>query len=289
MSVKDDGLQVLEKVDFSDDEEEFKYEEVYLDGDDEEDDDLAEALATLQAKKPLASTSENVEPVTQVRPSVVDDFVRNFLIKADLKRTLDCFNTEWYEMQSKGKLPPEISTAVPDIYLRNEELDVQTKSLREQVDKMREVAERAQATWDKFRKERDFHRMHHKRVLQEKNKLVVDIKRLRNHLRSYEPTIDELKRRHEVAMKEKMLIKLERDRLKARVKALEDQVSSMARAEEAAAEEESKKARSATRTVRKMAAFPPEGAVANPFVDMEFDPARVDSFTIISACLHRLA
>ena len=147
----EDGLQILEKVDFSDDEDDFKYEEIELDNNDEEEDDLAEALAVLQTKKNISS-HDNAVPITQVRPSVVDDFVRNFLIKADLKRTLDCFNTEWYEMQSKGKLPPELSSAVPDIYLRNEELDTQTKVLREQVNKMREVAERAQATWDKFRR-----------------------------------------------------------------------------------------------------------------------------------------
>lgn len=31
---------------------------------------------------------------------------------------------------------------------------------------MQAVSERAQGTWDKFQKERDFHRMHHKRVVQ---------------------------------------------------------------------------------------------------------------------------
>ena len=45
---------------------------------------------------------------------------------------------------------------------------------------MKEIAEKAQSTWDKFRKERDFHRLHHKRVVHEKDKLVVDIKRLKS-------------------------------------------------------------------------------------------------------------
>lgn len=39
---------------------------------------------------------------------------------------------------------------------------------------MQAIAERAQGTWDKFRKERDFHRMHHKRVVQVKNALCSD-------------------------------------------------------------------------------------------------------------------
>jgi len=209
---KNQGLHLLEKVEYSDDEDDdIKYEEVddIPDDDfgDDDDDDLAEALSSLQMKQTKSGPSDNTsnfeKSITQVRPSVADDFIRNFLIKAGLKKSLDIFNAEWYEMQSKGKLPSEISSAVPDIYLRNEELDQQTRILREQVEKMRLVSQRAQATWDKFRKERDFHRMHHKRVVQEKNKLINDIKRLRNHLRSYEPMIEEMKRKYEVAMKEK--------------------------------------------------------------------------------------
>jgi hypothetical protein len=34
--------------------------------------------------------------VTHVRPAVLDDFIRKFLIKVDMPRTLDAFNTEWY-------------------------------------------------------------------------------------------------------------------------------------------------------------------------------------------------
>lgn len=64
----------------------------------------------------------------QVRPSVVDDFIRNFLIKVGLTRTLDSFNTEWYELQAKGRLGEEYTTKVPDIYLRNEELDEQVRA-----------------------------------------------------------------------------------------------------------------------------------------------------------------
>lgn len=34
--------------------------------------------------------------MTHVRPAVLDDFIRKFLIKVDMPRTLDAFNTEWY-------------------------------------------------------------------------------------------------------------------------------------------------------------------------------------------------
>lgn len=265
------------------DDDDFKYEEVLMDPEeDEEDDDLilnAFNSLQLQPNSPdfRGGNSQNLlgtTSVTQVRPSVVDDFIRNFLIKAGMKRTLDLFNTEWYELQSKGRLPAELATPVPDIYLRNEELDQQARQLREQVEKMKEVSNRAQTTWDKFRKERDFHRMHHKRVVQEKNKLIDDIRRLRNHMRSYEPAIEELKKRHEAAMKEKMLIRLERDRLKARVKALEEQVTALT----SPPIPDEPKSRSATRPVRKYAVFPPDNPAANPYLSLDFDPAPFDNY-----------
>lgn len=287
MSIND-GLHVLERVELSDDEEEdFAYEHVDEDfgPDDDENDDLADALASLSAKQGRTtaslSASQNLSnTITQVRPSVVDDFVRNFLVKAGLKRSLDAFNAEWYEMQSKGKLPSELSSSVPDIYLRNEELSQSCSALREQVEKMREVATRAQTTWDKFRKERDFHRMHHKRVAQEKDKLVKDLKRLRNHLRSYEPTLAELQAKNNSAMKEKMLIKLERDRLRARVKVLEEQNAALVAQQGQPEESSNVKSRSATRSVRKHASFPAESMESsNPFNGFEFDAAALEEMS----------
>lgn len=81
----------------------------------------------------------------------------------------------------------------------------------------------------KLRKERDYHRMHHRRVVQEKNRLIMDLKRMKEHYASYEPTLRQLKNKYEMAMKEKMLTKLEKDRaigqvqgLKSTLKTIED-------------------------------------------------------------------
>lgn len=113
----------------------FQYEEIALDP--EDDDDMLDAFSALQQQLSAPSSPtrnggnmNSTTSVTHVRPSVVDDFVRNFLIKAGMKRSLEAFNTEWYEMQSKGRLPAELSTPIPDIYLRNEELDQQTRQVR---------------------------------------------------------------------------------------------------------------------------------------------------------------
>ena len=59
--------------------------------------------------------------------------------------------------------------------------------------------------------------MHHKRVVQEKNRLLGDIKRLKTHYEGYEAMAKSLRGKYESAMKEKMLVRLERDRLAGKV------------------------------------------------------------------------
>lgn len=181
----------------------------------EGDEDLDTAFATVQETKNddlLTQKIETEKPTATTRPEIVEDFVRNFLVKMGMVRTLDCFQTEWYELLQKGMLNEEDVRVVPDIYVKNQQLDDLVTQLRQDVAKFKEAAERAKQTFVRLKKERDFHRMHHKRVVQEKNRLITDLKRLKKHYSTYEPTLQTLKHKYEVAMKEKMLTKLERDR-----------------------------------------------------------------------------
>ncbi|KAJ3386420.1 Sperm-associated antigen 16 protein [Entophlyctis sp. JEL0112] len=155
------------------------------------------------------------------RPEVVDDYIRNYFASKGLMKSLDAFQNEWYEFLQKGLLSQEDRNIVPDVYVKNQELSDALQKLRVDVDNYKEIASKARATYDKLRKERDFHRMHHKRVVQEKNRLIGDIKRLKKHNESFEPTLKGLRSRYETAMKEKMLIKLERDRVLGKLSVLE--------------------------------------------------------------------
>jgi regulator of replication initiation timing len=58
-------------------------------------------------------------------------------------------------------------------------------------------------------------------LLKEKNKLIKDIKRMKDHYEQYEPTISALKRKYEAATREKSLIRIERDGLRQSLKRLQ--------------------------------------------------------------------
>jgi hypothetical protein len=76
----------------ADSDDDFHYEEVDVDDPEEADleEDLDTALQTLKAK---ASGSGEAPPqaAVQKRPETADDFIRNFLHRAGLVRTLDAF------------------------------------------------------------------------------------------------------------------------------------------------------------------------------------------------------
>ena len=236
----------------------------------------------------------------------MDDFVRNFLVRAGMTSTLEKFETEWYELEATGKLNKDALGPVPDLYNSNQDLNDRLARMRHDLEQARDVAERASGTWDKFRKERDFHRLHHKRIVQEKNKLLADIKRLRKHYAQYEPTIVELKRKYELAMKSKMLTQLESDKMSPKVRefqSAEQKKESAAAskekkrlAEEARAEKAKKDAmRSATavaeekavRASMSMTSTAKNGDAVmkttlreNPFANVEFDPVSVEHFAL---------
>ena len=142
-----------------------------------------------------------------------------------MSRTLDNFNSEWYDLTTEGEAGRGLHGYRSRHLCPEPGLDERVVALQQQLDKMRIITEKAQGTWDKFRKERDFHRMHHRRVVQEKAKLDDGLQRLRKHYLSYEPTLKDLQKKYEVAMKEKMLTRFERDRIKARVHTVEAQVN----------------------------------------------------------------
>ena len=190
----------------------------------EEDEDLESALMKVRQQSAAEQEAKQIQPVVGKRPALIDDFIRNFLLKMKMSKTLDAFQTEWYEKAASGQLTPEDVGIVADVYQRNQELDNQVKALRAELDKAKEIAHKARSTWDKFRKERDFHRMNHRRVVQEKSKLVTDLRRLRSHMTTYEPTLKGLESKYETAMKEKSMAKIQADRLTQRVDTLENQL-----------------------------------------------------------------
>lgn len=173
------------------------------------------------------SDDESVDSTTSQfneNPCVIEDFVRNFLLRSSMFRTLEAFQSEWFEkkftVEEEVGIINDESTLVPNVYAKNELLNDKVVNTTRQCERYRGDLKKLKEDYEKLAKERDFHRMHHRRITQEKDKLLNDIKRQTIHYKNYEPTLKELRKKYEAAMKEKMLSNLERDRAVAHYDAL---------------------------------------------------------------------
>uniref|UniRef100_UPI003AB0529D sperm-associated antigen 16 protein-like n=1 Tax=Centroberyx gerrardi TaxID=166262 RepID=UPI003AB0529D len=202
----------------ADADDDFQYEEVAIEDDwslTEGEEDLEATVRAIQdraeASAPAAARLDSKPPASD-QPEAVDDFLRNFLHKMDMANTLDCFQTEWNEMVQKGLINTERVGLVPAVYIQNQRLDSELKNAQRERKEYQLAASAAAETLLKVQKARDFHRLQHKRVVQEKNRLIEEMRKLKVHCASHEPAIKQMNEKYQTVLRQKMLVSLERDK-----------------------------------------------------------------------------
>jgi len=158
-----------------------------------------------------ATTAEPTEHEYGAMPEMIDDFIRNYFANMGLYKTLASFQEEWFELEHKGLTRGKV-TKVPSVYQENQDIQRDKLRLQSELDIRQKSLDKTRNEYAKLKKERDYHKMHHLRLEQEKSKLVTSLKWTKNHYESYPAALEEMKQKYETALKDKMLIKLERDR-----------------------------------------------------------------------------
>ena len=85
--------------------------------------------------------------------------------------------------------------------------------MREELKGAKVIADEAKSTWEKLRKERDYHKNHQERVNEEKVAINQNIKKIKA---MHEDSLNEIEAVKKLLLdttKEKSLLKLERDKL----------------------------------------------------------------------------
>ena len=135
------------------------------------------------------------KPKVVERDVVIDDFIRNFLSRFSMGRTLNIFQQEWHELQKKGIFHDNSIGLITDIENKNKRLKDKVEKMRGELTEAKIAAEQAKSTWEKLRKERDFHKTHQNRVNNEKVTITTNIKKIRDLHDQYEERIEEIKKK----------------------------------------------------------------------------------------------
>ncbi|KAM6902355.1 uncharacterized protein spag16 [Xenentodon cancila] len=154
-------------------------------------------------------------------PEPVEDFLRNFLRRAGLSRTLGTFETEWYRSARKPSTETRSTAAtratriffIHDALSHSQLLQSELDSVRRETDLLRQEAQAAAESLVRMQRERDFHRLQSQRVAEEKHALAKDLKQLKGHLELYEPVLSQLKVKYQAALRQKVLISLQKDQI----------------------------------------------------------------------------
>ena len=73
-----------------------------------------------------------------------------------MKKTLDSFQSEFFEKKVKGLINESDLPQIPEIYRLNQELTDEIAVLQEELDEARIIAEKSRSTYDKLKKQKDF-------------------------------------------------------------------------------------------------------------------------------------
>ena len=139
----------------------------------------------LKIQESEMDVNAELSEITSSRNEDGDEFLRNFFIKFGMKKTLDSFQQEWFELKTKEELDLSTMPEIPQVYKENIELSNVLTSLQKEVDEARIIAEKSRSTYDKLRKQRDFQKINHRRVQQEKLKLNGDIAKCNDKFKNY--------------------------------------------------------------------------------------------------------
>lgn len=184
--------------------------EVFLEDEWSLTEDEGDLEATVKAIRDQAEHSSHRPGVTNQQPSVVD-FLRSFLYQTGMTETLDCFQAEWSEMVQRGLVDEERVGVVPAVYTENQRLEWELKNARRKREEFRQTASAAAETLARVQKTRDAHRLLHKRLVQEKNKIKEDMEKLKQRCDSYEPEVQRMNEKYRAALRRVTPMALEGD------------------------------------------------------------------------------
>lgn len=194
----------------SDSDADFQYEDIFADDFSltsltEGGEDLEATFKNIHNQAEVGAT---VSPVTHP-PEPVDAFLRNFLHQMEMTQTLECIQTEWAELELKGLADAQQVGVVPEVYSENQRQHAELETIRREGEEYRLAASAAAVLLDKARNARDVQKLHHQRVVDEKNKLIQEMRRLKARCNTYEPELKRLNEKYQAALKQTMKLDLE--------------------------------------------------------------------------------
>jgi len=152
-----------------------------------------------------------------------DVYIKNYLMKFDMVRTLKTLEQEFFEKLSQGVIEMEKISNVPDLYLESENLQERIGNIQKELDDAKIYAEKANSLFLKLNKAKENEKIKHRRVQQEKVKLIKEIEKLKKVYDEDNKIYKDLKKKYWDVTKESLVLEQEMKGLSSKVVNLKEQ------------------------------------------------------------------
>jgi hypothetical protein len=172
----------------------------------------------------------------------LDVYIKNYLNKFEMNRTLKAFEQEFYELLSKEKISIDEIPKVPEVYIESEKIQEEIGNIQKELDDAKIYAEKAKSLFIKLNNQKESEKIKHRRVQQEKKKLIKEIEKIKHVYTEDSKIYKDLKKKYWEVTNESLLLENEQTKYKASYNALKEQSDKIKKTlDEAKKQRESKK------------------------------------------------
>lgn len=152
-----------------------------------------------------------------------DVYIKNYLMKFDMTKTLKIMEQEFFEKLSQGIMNIDEIPNVPELYLESENLQEKIGNIQKELDDAKIYAEKANSLFLKLNKAKENEKIKHRRVQQEKVKLIREIEKLKKIYDEDNKIYKDLKKKYWDVTKESLVLEQEMKGLTSKVSNLKEQ------------------------------------------------------------------
>lgn len=153
----------------------------------------------------------------------IDVYIKNYLNKFEMTKTLKTFEQEFYEFLSKDKVNINDIGTVPEVYIESELIQEEIGNIQKELDDAKIYAEKAKSLYVKLDSQRQAEKIKHRRVQQEKKKLIKEIDKIKKIYAEDNKIYKDLKNKYWNVTNESLLLENEQTKFRASYNALKEQ------------------------------------------------------------------
>ena len=157
----------------------------------------------------------------------IDVFIKNYLMKFSMEKSLKVFEQEFYERLSKNEISLEKIGTVPEVYIKSEQIQKQIGNFQKDLDAAKIYSEKANSKFLKLRKAKEAEKIRHRRVQQEKQQLIKKIDEMKKIYKQDNDIYKELSKKYGEVTVKSAIFDTQISAMKLKIENLDEQIQKL--------------------------------------------------------------